>query len=234
MKTYSELYNYFRTISINDFKLFFEEKWEGNVDKLEATFKLFSYIKLFSIFNDYDVCDGNYNEMTLSKNINIKKLLDKSLGGKGDISDITFINNETKTIIVTTVKNYNYLYHINELDIRDISDLYQKNYKSNDYNLIICIVIPDKKYLYKISNCCNKTSSDLKDHILNKDTIIFDLDDIYETFNEFKYKYTNIDLSILYNLNKELLILYLHQKFSIKKTIKLLETSNEVLWGSFT
>jgi len=229
MNTYLDLYN--TLLLTNNIKEYIHDKSIGNIDKLEAIFKLFSFLKLFNNFNNYDICTGNYNISTITTVKDNKILFNLNLGGKGDKSDLTLLSKDKKTIIATTVKNYNYSYGINDLDIRDISDIYNKNYKPNNYKLILCIVIPNKEYLYKIANCSNNTSKDIKDIILDSNTIIYDLNDIYETFNHFKYKYsTNLSINSLYN-NKELLILYPHQKYAVNKIIKLLNTTNNILLG---
>lgn len=230
IKSYIELYNYLQSISLEEFKIFISIT-NGNVDNYEASFKLFSYLKLFNKFDNFKVCNGNYNTSTLSINNDIRLLLDKKLGGKNDKSDITLMNN--KTIIATTCKNRD-KYGINDLDIRDLSDLYNKNYKSNNYELILCIIIPNKEYLFKITNNCEKSSNDIKKMILENNTIILDYNDIYDTFNLFKFKFSNISIQKvinLYNTNKELIKPYLHQKYSIIKTLFLLKETDNILWG---
>lgn len=230
IKSYIELYNYLQSISLEEFKIFIPIT-NGNVDNYEASFKLFSYLKLFNKFDNFKVCNGNYNTSTLSINNDIRLLLDKKLGGKNDKSDITLMNN--KTIIATTCKNRD-KYGINDLDIRDLSDLYNKNYKSNNYELVLCIIIPNKEYLFKITNNCEKSSNDIKKMILENNTIILDYNDIYDTFNLFKFKFSNISIQKvinLYNTNKELIKPYLHQKYSIIKTLFLIKETDNILWG---
>lgn len=64
IKTYINLYNHLLSISLDDFKEFITIT-NGNIDNLEASFKLFSYLKLFNQFNNFTICDGNYNINTL-------------------------------------------------------------------------------------------------------------------------------------------------------------------------
>jgi hypothetical protein len=226
MNTFIDLYNYFQ--SIDNLQNFLNNdiiKCSG--DKLENTFKLFSYLGLISDFSNYYICDGNYTECTINKNKNIKDLFEKSMQNKGDKSDLTLINN--KTIIATTIKNLSN-YHINKLDIRDIYQIYESKYKQNDFILILCLVVKNKKDIYNLCRNSNHTSSDLVNFITNKNTLIYDYDDIYSIFKIFKNNFTNININNLIKTNKSKIIFKYHQEVSIYKTKSILSSYNDCLW----
>ena len=225
INTFVDLYNYL--ISIDDIETFLKsERWEGK-DKLESIFRLFAYLNLIEPLNNYYICDGNYTEKTISKNNNIKKLFDKSLKDKGDKSDLTLIKD--KTIIASTCKNLSN-YHINDLDIRDIYHIYETKYKSNDFSLILCIVVKNKADIYKLCKNANHTSSDLVSIINNKSTIIIDYNDLYNIFKIFKCNFKNIDINNIIKINKSKIIFKYHQIVSIYKTNEILKSYNDCLW----
>ena len=225
MNTFVDLYNYL--ISIDDIETFLKsEQWIGK-DKLESIFRLFAYLNLIEPLNNYYICDGNYTEKTISKNNNIKKLFEKSLKDKGDKSDLTLIKDNT--IIVSTCKNLSN-YHINDLDIRDIYHIYETKYKSNDFSLILCIVVKNKDDIYKLCKNANHTSSDLVSIINNKSTIIIDYNDLYNIFKIFKCNFKNIDINNIIKINKSKIIFKYHQIVSIYKTNEILKSYNDCLW----
>ena len=226
MNTFIDLYNYFQSIDSLQFFLN-NDTIKCSGDKLENTFKLFSYLGLISDFTNYYICDGNYTECTINKNKNIKDLFEKSMQNKGDKSDLTLINN--KTIIATTIKNLSN-YHINKLDIRDIYQIYESKYKKNNFILILCLVVKNKKDIYNLCKNANNTSSDLVNFITNKNTLIYDYDDIYNIFKIFKINFTNININNLIKTNKSKIIFKYHQEVSIYKTKSILSLYNDCLW----
>ena len=225
MNTFVDLYNYL--ISIDDIETFLKsEQWIGK-DKLESIFRLFAYLNLIEPLNNYYICDGNYTEKTISKNNNIKKLFEKSLKDKGDKSDLTLIKDNT--IIASTCKNLSN-YHINDLDIRDIYHIYETKYKSNDFSLILCIVVKNKDDIYKLCKNANHTSSDLVSIINNKSTIIIDYNDLYNIFKIFKCNFKHIDINHIIKINKNKIIFKYHQIVSIYKTNEIFKSYNDCLW----
>ena len=228
MNTFIDLYNLFQSFSNENFKYFLNnDPWNGK-DKLESSFRLFSYLNLIDDFNDYDICIGNFTNGTISKYLEYKDLFINSLKDKGDKSDLTLIKN--KNIIATTCKNLS-SYHINNLDIRDIFHIYETKYKSNNYSLILCIVIKDKNKLFELIKNAENTSKDLVEIINNKTTLLYDYNDLYNIFNKFIINYQNIDINNLIKINKNKLVLKYHQIVSISRTIDILDNYNECLWG---
>jgi hypothetical protein len=227
MPTFIDLYNHLITLDETNFRLFLtSDQWSGK-DKLESVFRLFAYLNLFEQFNDYKICDGNYTNNTITENNNITKLFEKELNDKGDISDLTLIKD--KTIIASTAKNNNN-YHINDLDIRDILQIYESKYKSNDFILKLCIVIRNKDNIYKLCKNANHTSSDLVSIIRNKSTIIIDCNDLFNIFKTFIYNFKNIHINKLIKINKSKIILKYHQIVTIYRTNKILQSYNDCLW----
>ena len=227
MPTFIDLYNHLITLDETNFRLFLtSDQWSGK-DKLESVFRLFAYLNLFEQFNDYKICDGNYTINTITENNNITKLFEKELNDKGDISDLTLIKD--KTIIASTAKNNNN-YHINDLDIRNILQIYESKYKSNDFILKLCIVIRNKDNIYKLCKNANHTSSDLVSIIRNKSTIIIDCNDLFNIFKTFIYNFKNVNINELIKINKSKIILKYHQIVSIYRTNKILQSYNDCLW----
>jgi hypothetical protein len=227
MPTFIDLYNHLITLDETNFRLFLtSDKWSGK-DKLESVFRLFAYLNLFEQFNDYKICDGNYTINTITENNNITKLFEKELNDKGDKSDLTLIKD--KTIIASTCKNLSN-YHINDLDIRDIFHIYETKYKSNDFNLNLCIVIRNKDDIYNLCKNADHTSSDLVSIITNKSTVIIDYNDLFIIFKTFIYNFKNVNINELIKINKSKIILKYHQIVSIYRTNKILQSYNECLW----
>ena len=226
MNTFIDLYNYLQTINnLEDFLI--NDIYKCSGDKLESIFKLYSYLGLINEFTNYSICSGNYTECTITKNIKLKDLFEKSMQNKGDKSDLTLINN--KNIIATTCKNLS-SYHINKLDIRDIFQIYESKYKSNDYILTLCIVVKNKEDIFKLCKNANHTSDDLVKIITNKNTLIYDYNDLYNIFKIFKINFSNVLINDLIKINKSKIILKYHQFVSIYKTNKILLSYNDCLW----
>jgi adenine-specific DNA-methyltransferase len=229
MKTFIDLYNHLKSIGVNDFKDFLNnDAWIGK-DKLESCFRLFAFLGLFPEFNNYNICIGNYNKNTININRDLKVFLEQSLKDKGDKSDLTFISIDNNTIIATTCKNLKN-YHINDLDIRDIKCIYNDIYKQKYTELIIAIVIKNKKEFKEIIHGAEQSSYDIKELIINN-SIIIDYEDIYEAFYKFSFKFQLKSIEELFNYNKKFISLKFHQDITINKTLKIFENCNTVLWG---
>ena len=123
--TFAHLFDYLTTIddaSIIEW-LSSEERWNGK-DKQESLLRLFAYLGLIDKFNNYDVCYGNFNNMTIKKLSNIGDILDICLNDSGDVSDLTFISKfNEKHLLLTTSKNINYM-NVGKLDIEKITEAF--------------------------------------------------------------------------------------------------------------
>ena len=229
MKTFEELYNFILKEDFN-FDEFIIEKWEGK-DKQESLFRLFCYLNIPKQFINFDVAVGNFDLQTIEKSKGIKSLMIKSLKDKGDKSDLTFINNKNnKRLILTTSKNIS-KYHIGDLDIEKIFNIFNEKYKPNGYRGKLCVVIPDKKYYYKMLKNIEENNQYLFKRCMS--AIIIDNNDLRQWCQIFINNFKHISLSELYKNNKPKgsLSLYFHQELSIKKFTKLYQNENNILLG---
>lgn len=231
MKTFYDLYQYL-LISKFDINTFLSNNWKGK-DKQESLFRLFCYLNIPSEFNNYIISIGNYDIQTIrkSKKSEIKKILSTSLKDKGDKSDLTFIHkNNSKNLLVTTSKNI-HDYHIGDLDIEKIYNIYNEKYKPLGYKIKLCIVIPNKQYYYTIIERIEENNRYLYDRC--KNALIIDHVDLQLWFEIFKKNFKNIDINDLFNIRniKKSLNLYFHQKLSINKFTRLYNKETNILLG---
>ena len=180
IKNFSQLYDFIMNIEEDTIIPFLNEKWKGK-DKQESLFRLFADLNVIKEFDNYSLCDGNFNEGTLSKNTVRSILFDKNLKDKGDKSDLSLISNDCKTLIATTSKSLD-SYCIGDLETDPIQLIYKQKYASI-YSLRICIVVRDKRELYELAKKAERTSKRIKDIISDPSTIIFDWSDINIWFN---------------------------------------------------
>lgn len=96
-----------------------EESWIGK-DKQESLLRLFSKLELIEKLKDYNICNGNFNNQTITIQKNKKDIFYNekneilSLKDKGDSSDLTGIfKRNGKHLLLTTSKNNknNYSYY---------------------------------------------------------------------------------------------------------------------------
>ena len=231
IKTFKDLYNFLQTLNDISIFPFLQENWSGK-EKQESLFRLFSLLRLFPEFKNYYLCEGNFNNKTISGVKNISLYLDSILKDSGDSSDATFLSNDNKELVATTSKNLN-LYNITNLSISEINDNF-KQYK--DLSLRYCIVIPHKDDLLKKANNSRESSNFISKIILNKNTILIDHNDIDKAYRNFKLIFSKISINklnkVLLNKNKSYLIPRLHQEYTIKKTLDFIENDEKViLWG---
>ena len=61
MKNFSQLYDVVMNIEEDTIIPFLNDKWIGK-DKQESLFRLFAYLNVIKEFDNYSLCDGNFNE----------------------------------------------------------------------------------------------------------------------------------------------------------------------------
>jgi|SaaInlStandDraft_1057018.scaffolds.fasta_scaffold00735_19 hypothetical protein len=234
IKTFRDLYHYLQESKDESIFPFLKEEknWNGK-EKQESLFRLFSLLKLFPQFKNYYFCEGNFHTKTIHKLKNVSLYLNGCLNDIGDKSDATFLSFDKKEIICTTSKNRN-SYCIGILDLRDIDSLYNKKYKDLGYSLRYCIVVPCKKELRMKVKRARTTSDDNKEII--KKAILIDHMDIDKAYRNFKLRFSKIPINkldkLLLNKNKSYLIPRVHQKYTIKRSLTLIEKNEKViLWG---
>ncbi len=204
IKTYNTLLNYLKETSLTLQEL----KKVNNYcyEPLEDLFNLFSYLKLIKQFNNFEISSENFNNGIFNNNSKLLNFLDKNCKNNGSFSDLTLFND--KYIIASSCKNWKSWKNksINDLDIDKIENVYRK---SNDKRkLILCIVISNKKELQKKIKNCNISSTNNKNKLLDNSTLIFDWNDIYSFYLDFK----KIDFNKFKLIEKPILKLKPHQQ----------------------
>ena len=228
IKKISQLYDFVINYDGDSIIPFLNDKWHGK-DKQESLVRLFAYLNVIKEFNDFTVCDGNFNEGTLSKNTDKTISFNKSLKDKGDKSDLSLISNDCKTLIATTSKSLD-SYCIGDLETDSIQIIYQDKYIST-YSLRICIVVRDKKELYELAKNSERTSKRIKDIITNPSTIIFDWVDINIWYNIAKSVYKNKSVKDICKFVKPPMINKFHQELIGIKMIEISQYYKNILLG---
>ena len=231
--TFKQLYEFLQEYDGNIIE-WLKIQWEGK-DKQESLLRLFSGLNLITKINNYKICKGNFNLKTIEPHISIKDIFINHknrlirLKDKGDSSDLTGINiNNNKNILVTTSKNYN-KNNIGKLDIDKILTNFEQ-YK-NEYTMTLCICIRKLKDYNIMINNIEKTNIILK-NIIKKNTIIIEWKDLEEGFLNFKNNFKNTTFDMIKNSNKQVLLLKLHQLYSVRQTINLKNNKEtKILWG---
>ena len=233
--TFVDLYYFLQQYANDNIFSWIEIPWKGK-DKQESLLRLFAGLRLFENLNDYDVCKGNFNLNTINKQTNYKDVFYDinnkpiNLKDKGDSSDLTCVSkNNDKHLLLTTSKNLNKT-NINKLDIEKIL----MNFKQyNGYTMSLCICIRDTTEFRKMVNGIEITNKELKAYVEKEDTIIIDWNDLNQAYNQFKLIFNNKNIDDIFNSNKSILCLKLHQQMGVLKTLRMkdVEKKNKILWG---
>ncbi len=235
MNTYEDLYNFLKNNSI-DLKSWLEEKWEGK-DKQEVLLRLFGKLGLINKLNNYTVCNGNFNLKNITKQETFKNIFynDKNqlinLKDKGDASDLTLIHNKNdKHLLAITSKNINNL-NVGNLDIDKILTNFKK-YEKDGFTMSLGICIRNINVFNEMVKNIEYTNNDLKNIIKKEDTIVIDWNDLIESYNLFKDIYGNIEIKNIIKNNKHVVVLRMHQKLGVIKTMNMKNyNKNKILWG---
>ena len=232
MRTYIELYEELRANI--DIKKWLKDAWKGK-DKQESLLRLFGHLGLISKLDNFNICKGNFNKMCLTNDITTRDIFYEGtkkikLKDTGDASDLSGISKDNKIILATTSKNLSGKYNIEDLDIDKILCHFGK-YKDKDYKLQLCICVRRSGKLIKVINNIKESSRCTLGEYLDN-VIIIDWLDLQEAYNKFINIYRDIDINDLLDNDKSAIILKLHQRYSVSKTMKLLSTGNkQILWG---
>ena len=231
MKTFKELYDFLQEYD-DDIIDWLNESWKGK-DKQESLLRLFGKLKLITVIQKFDICNGNFNLETFSKIKSFKEIFYNddnkliNLKDKGDSSDLTGLNDNK--LLLTTSKNMDKI-NIGDMDIDEIVT----NFKPFEdiYEMVLGICVKDKNKFVKMTGKIEKTNSKLKKIIDKKTTILIDWTDLKEAFYNFKKCYQYIEFKKLIDSDKQPLILKLHQEMTIIKTLEFFKNSvKDVLWG---
>jgi hypothetical protein len=191
MYTFKDLYEFLQSHKENNILHWLETPWTGK-DKQESLLRLFAGLGLIDKTKAYDICKGNYNEKTITKNTTIKDVFYNqkdnliNLKDKGDSSDLTGIcKNNEKHLLVSTSKNLNKT-QVGKLDI----DKILTNFKQyEEYTMSLCICVRDRIGFETMKNNVEKTNHQLKSLLEKEDTIIIDWNDLNQAYHQFKIFY---------------------------------------------
>lgn len=236
MDTFKDLYDFLKQYNEDNIIIWLEEYWVGK-DKQESLLRLFAGLGLIDKLKPYNMCKGNFNKKTITKNISIKDVFYNennnliNLKDKGDSSDLTCISKENeKHLLVTTSKNLNKI-QVGRLDIDKILTNFQK-YIIDGFTMSLCICIRNKSDFQKMKECIEETNNYLKSILEKEDTIIIDWNDLNDAYHQFKNYFKNKSLDSIINTNNNTLCLKMHQHLAVLKTLKLKNYGKKkILWG---
>ena len=133
--------------------------------------RLFAGLGLIEKLKSYDICKGNYNKKTITKQTSQKDIFyDENnelinLKDKGDASDLTGIHcNNDKHLLATTSKSLK-KDQVGKLDIEKISYHFDEY---PEYKISLCICIKDENEFKHMKDRIEKTNEKLKRHIERK------------------------------------------------------------------
>ena len=236
MDTFKDLYEFLQLYEENNIITWLKEPWVGK-DKQESLLRLFAGLGLIDKIKLYDICNGNYNKKTITKNTTIKDVFYNhednliKLKDKGDSSDLTGIcKNNGKHLLVSTSKNLNKT-QVGNLDIDKILTNF-KQYEDEEYTMSLCICVRYRVDFEFMKKNVEKTNHQLKSLLEKEDTIIIDWDDLNQAYHQFKIFYGKTSIDNIINSNKTTLCLKMHQYLGVLKTLKMKNCEKEkILWG---
>ncbi len=215
MTTFEDLYRYLSSKDI-DVNAFLKDKW-GGAEMQESMLRLFAYLGIIDELSAFTPCSGNFSMKTIQpiKTADYRLLFQKALKDKGDVSDLTMIRGSD--ILATTSKNLK-TYCVGDLDIDRIYNIFNDSYQN--YTLVLCIVIPDKKEFYRVVSRAELTSANLVDKCSR--AIILDHGDLVECFVKFRNEFVGRELPEFYSARRSM-NLYFHQQMAVDKFLSLNE-----------
>ena len=234
--TFKDLYEFLQLYEENNIITWLKEPWVGK-DKQESLLRLFAELELIDKIKSYDICKGNYNKKTITKNTTKKDVFYNQednlikLKDKGDSSDLTGIcKKNEKHLLVTTSKNLNKT-QVGKLDIDPILTNF-KQYEDEEYTMSLCVCIRDKIDFETMKNNVEETNHILKSLLEKEDTIIIDWNDLNQAYHQFKIFYGVTPLDNIINSNKTSLCFKMHQHFGVLKTLRMKNSEKKkILWG---
>ena len=236
MNTFEDLYNFIQLLNEDSIIHWLEDAWIGK-DKQESLLRLFAGLGLIDKLKSYDICKGNFNNKTIYKIDSIKDIffnndIKINLKDKGDSSDLTGIHKEhEKHLLITTSKNLNKI-QVGKLDIDKLLTNF-KQYQDEEYTMSLCICIRNRIDFETMKKNIEKTNHQLKSLLEKEETIIIDWNDLDQAYHQFKIYFGQTPLEKIINSNKPTLILKMHQRLSVLKTLRMKNNSEnkKILWG---
>ena len=236
IKTFKDLYEFLQSYKKNNIINWLKKSWVGK-DKQESLLRLFAGLGLIDKIKSYDICKGNYNEKTITKNTTIKDVFYNqednliNLKDKGDSSDLTGIcKKNEKHLLVSTSKNLNKT-QVGKLDIDKILTNF-KQYQDEKYTMTLCICVRNRIDFETMKKNIEKTNHQLKSLLEKEDTIIIDWNDLNQAYHQFKIFYGQTHIDYIINSNKTTLCLKMHQYLGVLKTLRMKNCKKKkILWG---
>jgi hypothetical protein len=234
ISSFADLYRYLQKYE-GDLIDWLKEPWEGK-DKQESLLRLFANLGIIEKLQGYMMCRGNFNMKTIEKIESTKQVFYNELNDeimlkdKGDSSDLTGIHiTKHKHLLVTSSKNKNKLL-VGGLDIDPILRSFQQ-YKEDGYTMTLCICIRNKSDYDKMVHGIESSNKELRDILNKEDTIVIDWNDLRQSYQSFKKNFhKGLDTIVAYN--KSPLLLKMHQRLSILKTMNMKQNGEtKILWG---
>jgi len=213
--------------------------WKGK-DKQESLLRLFAGLGLIEKLKHFKMCKGCFNtgdlenhsscrDIFYDEKYNLKKLKDK-----GDKSDLTMtLEGDDEVLLATSSKSRQNSKNeaIGGYDIRDILHLHKKHHSERS-ELRLCICCKDILEFRKTIKRSEKTSNDIKEELEKVTTIYIDWTDLEQAYHTFKILYSDTPIEEVLNFNKKPLVLLLHQRVAVLKTLRMKNCEKKrVLWG---
>ena len=234
-KTFIDLYNYLQGINDDSIVPWLTNNWQGK-EKQESLLRLFASLGLIDKLRPYNICKGNFNKKTINKYTSLKDAFYKNndpinLNDKGDASDLTGVLKENKQhMVVTTSKNLKH-YTIGKLEIDKILTHF-KQYEEDGFTMTLCVCINNNVDFGNMINRSEMSNNQLKSFLEKEDTIIINWNDLDEAYHKFKRTYGNKPLDTIIHSNKEPLLLKMHQRLGVLKTLRMKNCEKKkILWG---
>lgn len=211
--TFSDLENHLRESNydkIHDFMKEYSLEFQQKFEPLESVFRLFCSKKLIKIYDESgnDILDKDKGTCISTNNFGAGKVtitdnaqsISGNLKDSGDISDLTFVNKENKTIYICSSKNYkDYSGKGKKFDLEKIHSVYNEKYKDVFENIITIVVVRDKNEVLNAMKNMTFSSKDSKK--LLKNSHLLDFDDINQAYRKFKYETDTHDIDFASNID---------------------------------
>jgi len=183
IQKYNKIHEFLEEFSIDNQQLF---------EPQESIFRYFAIKNLLNheIIKDAKITFKNYGKGDiLNEEINEPKhYYQMNLKDMGDISDLTFIDDINKKIIITTSKNYkDYSGKGKKFDLAKIKLVYNDKYINSGYELLTILLVRDKNEVYNAIKKMSFSSYDSKKLVEN--SVILDWDDLNKSYRKLKYGY---------------------------------------------
>jgi hypothetical protein len=238
MQTFKELYEFLRGHNEDSIIGWLKDSWDGK-DKQESLLRLFAGLGLITKLQEWDICNGNYNTLTIAKRERLRELFcddNKTikLNDKGDSSDLTGISKSNdKKLLVTTSKNLGKdKMQVGDLQIEKITQFFEQ-YQQLGYSMTLAVCIRNNVKFKQMLKGMERTSGVLRTLCYRPDTIVIDWKDLDEAFQQFKRTFKTRTIESICDSDKYVLCLKMHQRLGVMKTLSMKNVDNKrnILWG---